>query len=66
MRPKGEEEVCRRADEDSADKGRDAGFAGTVLEGSRGARGNVRDRLLAIISNGEVTRGAGGITDDGG
>ena len=66
MRPKGEEEVCRRADKDSADEGRDAGFAGTVLEGSRGARGNVRDRLQAIISNGKVTRGAGGITEDGG
>ena len=66
MRPRGEEEVRRRADEDSPDEGRDAGFVGTVIEGSRGARGNVRDRLQAIISDGEVTREAGGITADGG
>ena len=53
MRPRGEEEeVRRRADEVSPDKGRDAGFAGTIVEGGRGARGDVRDRLEAIISNG--------------
>ena len=28
--------------------------------------GDVRDRLEAIVSNGEVTRRAGGVKDDGG
>ena len=52
-------------DDVSADEGRDAGFAGAVLEGSRGAMVDVRDRLETIVTNGEVTSCAGVVEDDG-
>ena len=47
------------------DEGRDAGFAGAVLEGSRGTMVDVRDRLETIVTNGEVTSCAGVIEDNG-
>ena len=54
----------REIDDDdfSADEGRDAGFAGAVLEGSRGTMVDVRDRLETIVTNGEVTSCAGAVS----
>ena len=52
--------------EESPDEGRDSRFAGAIVKGSRGADWNVRDRLEGIVADGEVTRVAGRITDDGG
>ena len=51
--------------EESPDEGRDSRFAGDIVEGSRGANGDVRDRLEGIVADGEVTRVAGWVTDDG-
>ena len=52
--------------EESPDEGRDSRFAGAIVEGSRGANGDVRDRLEGIVADGEVTRVAGWVTDDRG
>ena len=52
--------------EESPDERGDSCFARAIVEGSRGAGRDVRNRLEGVVADGEETRVAGGVTDDGG
>ena len=56
--------VERGEDKTSADEGRDACLAGTVVEGSRGTMFDLGDGFEGFVADREEARRAGRVNDD--